>query len=102
MDENKHKSLGWFIVLLEKWPANKDSHSGKYRLRKFFERYNFLKMASNIYATQIFEEKFEEWRSKIQYRLPKDGTANAIFVTCEQWENMKVYPALDKFKKKSQ
>lgn len=32
----------------------------------------------------------------------KDGTANAIFVTCEQWENMKVYPALDKFKKKSQ
>lgn len=63
MDENKHKSLGWFIVLLEKWPANKDSHSGKYRLRKFFERYNFLKMASNIYATQIFEEKFEEWRS---------------------------------------
>lgn len=78
MDENKHKSLCWFIVLLEKWPANKDSHSGKYRLRKFFERYNFLKMASNIYATQIFEEKFEEWRSKIQYRLPKDGTANAI------------------------
>lgn len=59
-------------------------------------------MASNIYATQIFEEKFEEWRSKIRYRLPKDGTANAIFVTCEQWENMKVYPALDKFKKKSQ
>jgi hypothetical protein len=59
-------------------------------------------MASNIYATQIFEEKFEEWRSKIQYRLSKDGTANAIFVTCEQWENMKVYPALDKFKKKSQ
>lgn len=57
-------------------------------------------MASNIYATQIFEEKFEEWRSKIRYRLPKDGTANAIFVTCEQWENMKVYPALDKFKKK--
>lgn len=48
MDENKHKSPGWFIVLLEKWPAN------------------------------------------------------AIFVTCEQWENMKVYPALDKFKKKSQ
>lgn len=102
MDENKHKSLGWFIVLPEKWPANKDSYSGKYRLRKFFERYNFLKMASNIYATQIFEEKFEEWRSKIRYRLPKDGTANAIFVTCEQWENMKVYPALDKFKKKSQ
>lgn len=37
MDENKHKSLGWFIVLLKKWPANKDFHSGKYRLRKFFE-----------------------------------------------------------------
>lgn len=101
MDKTNNKDVGWIIALLEKWPSNKDSFAGRYKLYRFFEKHNFLKMASNIYVRAISKEEFEEWKFRIKFTLPKDGSVNAIYLTSEQWDAMKITASLDKFKKKS-
>lgn len=99
MNKNNNKTVGWIIAFLEKWPDNIESRKGKQNLYYFFRTRDFLKIGSNVYARQILEEEFEEWKYKIKFIIPKDGSINTIFVTSEQWDNMKLFASSDKFKK---